>query len=66
MVIPAQDVHGIAVDDEDTLVLAIAVAGNADDLVTGDRRFRAVGQYEAIMIRSPREFVSILEQATLP
>ena len=65
IVIPAQDVHGITVDDEDDLVLATAVAGNADYLVTGDRRFRALRQYEAIAIRSPREFVSILDQARL-
>ncbi len=62
VVVPASGIHGIAPDDEDDLVLATAVAGNVDYIVTGDRRFRALGQYEAIAIRSPREFVSILDQ----
>jgi putative PIN family toxin of toxin-antitoxin system len=65
VVVPATGIHGIAPDDEDDLVLATAVAGNADYLVTGDRRFRATGQYEAIAIRSPREFVTILDQERL-
>ncbi len=62
VVVPAPDVHGVAPDVEDDLVLAAAVAGAADFLVTGDRLFRALGQYEAIAIRSPREFLTILEQ----
>lgn len=66
ILLPASGVHGIAPDDEDDLVLATAIAGNAEYLVTGDRRFRALGQYEAIAIRSPREFVSILDQERRP
>lgn len=63
VVTPAPGLHGVAPDDEDDLVLATAVAGNVDYLVTGDRRFRAIERYEAIAIRSPREFVAILDQA---
>ena len=66
VVVPASGIHGVAPDDEDDRVLATAVAGNVDYLVTGDRRFRAIGQYEAIAIRTPREFVSILDQASQP
>jgi putative PIN family toxin of toxin-antitoxin system len=62
-VIPVPGIHGIAADVEDDLVLATAVAGNADYLVTGDRRFREIGQYGTIVIRSPREFVAILDHA---
>ena len=62
-VTPASGIHGFAPDAEDDLVLATAVAGRADYLITGDRRFREVGQYGSIAIRSPREFVFILDLA---
>ena len=62
-VTPIPGIHGVAPDAEDDLVLGTAVAGEADYLVTGDRRFREVGQYESIAIRSPREFVFILDLA---
>ncbi len=63
VVVPIQAIHGVTADEEDDLVLATAVAGRAEFLVTGDRRFREIGQYETIAIRSPREFVFILDQA---
>ena len=63
VVTPASGIHGFAPDAEDDLVLATAVAGRADYLITGDRRFREVGQHGAIAIRSPREFVFILDLA---
>jgi uncharacterized protein len=66
VVTPASGIHGVAPDAEDDLVLATAVAGEADYLVTGDRRFREVGQYGSIAIRSPREFVFILDLAPRP
>jgi len=43
IVVPDPDVRGVAEDEEDDLVLASAVAGNVDFLVTGDHRFLAVG-----------------------
>ena len=63
MISPASGIHGVASDAEDDLVLATAVAGEVDFLVTGDRRFREVGQYGSIAIRSPREFVFVLDLA---
>jgi putative PIN family toxin of toxin-antitoxin system len=66
IVTPASGVPAITPDREDDLVLATSVAGNVDYLVTGDRRFRAIGQYETISIRTPREFVSILDQTLRP
>lgn len=62
VVTPVSGIHGVAPDAEDDLILATAVAGKAGYLVTGDRRFRDVGQYGPIAIRSPREFVFTLEQ----
>jgi putative PIN family toxin of toxin-antitoxin system len=63
VVTPASGIHGVAPDAEDDSILATAVAGRADYLVTGDRRFREVGQYKSFAIRSPREFVFILDSA---
>jgi putative PIN family toxin of toxin-antitoxin system len=63
MVTPASGIHGVAADMEDDLVLATAVAGNVEYLVTGGRKFRQIGQYETIAIRTPRELLSILDQA---
>jgi len=63
MISPASGIRGVASDAEDDLVLATAVAGEVDYLVTGDRRFREVGQYGSISIMSPREFVLVLDQA---
>jgi uncharacterized protein len=62
IVVPAAGIHGFAPDWEDDLVLATAVAGSASYLVTGDRRFRMISSHDAIMIRTPREFVHILDQ----
>jgi putative PIN family toxin of toxin-antitoxin system len=62
VVIPVPDVRGVTVDAEDDLVLATAIAGSADFLVTGDRRFRAIDKYESITIRTPREFLTILDR----
>jgi putative PIN family toxin of toxin-antitoxin system len=63
VVTPASGIHGVAPDAEDDLVLATAVAGEANYLITGDRRFREVEQYGSTAIRSPREFVFILDLA---
>jgi predicted nucleic acid-binding protein len=45
----------------DDLILATAVAGSADYLVTGDREPRALGSYEGIAILTPREFLDVLD-----
>jgi putative PIN family toxin of toxin-antitoxin system len=46
---------------QDDLVLAAAVSGSADYLVTGDAEFRRVDQYEGVKIRTPAEFLQELE-----
>jgi putative PIN family toxin of toxin-antitoxin system len=66
VVAPASGIHGVAPDAEDDLVLATAVAGEADYLITGDRRFQEIGQHGSIAVRSPREFVFILDQVPQP
>ena len=63
---PASGIHGVAPNEEDDLVLATAIAGNADFLVTGDRRLREIDQYRTITIKTPREFVAFLDRASRP
>ena len=54
-------VRGVATHPEDDLVLATAVSGNVDYLVTGDERLRArVPSYRGIPVISPAQFVAIL------
>ncbi len=59
-VTPADDVHGVAEDDEDDLVLATAVAANADYLVTGDKYLLRIGEFRGTPIVSPREFLDLM------
>jgi putative PIN family toxin of toxin-antitoxin system len=60
---PAPGIHGVARDQEDDLVLATAIAGNANFLVTGDRGLRAIGHYGTVILKTPREFIVVLDQA---
>ncbi len=59
-------VSGVATHSEDDLVLATAISGQADYLVTGDGRFRTrVPEHQSIRLLSPTEFVQVLERETL-
>jgi putative PIN family toxin of toxin-antitoxin system len=60
LVSPVPDVHGVAADEEDDLVLATAIAGNARYLVTGDRHLQALGVHQNVVILSPRRFLAVL------
>jgi putative PIN family toxin of toxin-antitoxin system len=57
---PAPHVRNVADDDEDDLVLATAVSGDADYLVTGDKGLLRHCEYESIVIMSPRDFLNLL------
>ena len=57
------EVHGVATHPEDDLILATAVCGQAEYLVTGDRKLLDLGTYEEVKIVSPREFLRLLEEA---
>jgi putative PIN family toxin of toxin-antitoxin system len=54
-------VTGVATHPEDDLVLATAVSGKAQYLVTGDRKLQELGSYEGVRIVSPRAFLDILQ-----
>lgn len=55
-------VQGIATHPEDDLILATAISGRAEYLVSGDRRLQAVGSYRGVTMLSPRRFLDLLEQ----
>lgn len=54
------EIHGIATHPEDDLILATALDGGADYLVTGDKKLQALGSWRGIAICSPRTFVEML------
>jgi putative PIN family toxin of toxin-antitoxin system len=53
-------VQGVATHPEDDVVLATAVSGGADYLVTGDSKLQERGSYRGVIIISPAEFLEIL------
>lgn len=55
---PAKNVTGVATHSEDDLVLATALAGQADYLVTGDKKLLDVRVYRGTHILSPRTFLN--------
>jgi predicted nucleic acid-binding protein len=57
-------VHGIATHPEDDMILATAVSGHADYLVTGDSKLERLGKYKSVTILSPRRFLETLVQET--
>jgi putative PIN family toxin of toxin-antitoxin system len=55
-------VQGVATHPEDDAILATALSGHADYLVTNDRQLLRLGVYSSIMIVTPRDFLTILQQ----
>lgn len=53
-------VTGVATHPEDDPVLATAVSGGADYLVTGDFQLQRLGSYRGVTIVNPRSFLQIL------
>src|SRR3954470_3206887 len=55
------DIDAVPNDPKDNPVVATAVAGKADYLVTGDRtHLLPLGEYQGVRIVSPREFLGLL------
>ena len=61
MVAVTSPVSGVATHPEDDLILATAVDGKADYLVTGDKKLQQLKNYQGVAIVSPREFLDILK-----
>jgi putative PIN family toxin of toxin-antitoxin system len=54
-------VTGVVRDPDDDEVLAAAVEGDVDYVVTGDNDLLVLGRYEAVPIVSPASFIEIIE-----
>lgn len=59
--IPLQGISSVTGDPEDDYVLATAVQGQVDYLVTGDKELLDLGRYEGVKILSPRQFFELME-----
>lgn len=57
---------GAVRDKKDTPVLACALGGNADYIVTGDRDLLTLGYYEHVQIVAPARFLEILYATQSP
>lgn len=53
---------GIVRDPNDDMIVACAVAANADFLVSRDKDLLALGSYEAIEVVTPEDFLRILRK----
>lgn len=53
-------VHGVATHPEDDRILATALSGRADYLITGDRNLRDLGTCKGISIMDARSFITLL------
>ncbi|MBI2761189.1 MAG: putative toxin-antitoxin system toxin component, PIN family [Chloroflexi bacterium] len=60
------EIRGVATHPEDDLVLATAVSGGAQYLVSGDGGLQQVRRYRDVAIVSPREFLGMLEADASP
>lgn len=56
------EVVGVATHPEDDAVLVTAVSAGADYLVTSDKQLQRLGSYAGVIILSPRDFISLLDQ----
>jgi putative PIN family toxin of toxin-antitoxin system len=54
-------VQGVASHPEDDFVLATALSGAVDYVITGDKRLQRLGSYEGVTIVDPRTFLTILD-----
>ena len=61
LVEPREALDVLKDDPDDNRVLEYAVEGGASYIVTGDTHLLHVGEYQGIMILTPRGFLSLLE-----
>lgn len=52
------DLQVVEEDPEDNTILAAAVEGRADCIISGDRHLKTLSEYQGISILSPAEFVA--------
>ena len=59
-------VNAIAEDPDDDIVIATALATNANVIVSGDQHLLNLGDYDGIPMMTPRSFLQLLEAEWLP
>lgn len=59
-VTPRRDVRAVPDDPEDDHIVAAAIEGRSDFIVTGDRHILALGEYEGVRIVTPAAFLKVL------
>jgi putative PIN family toxin of toxin-antitoxin system len=64
--VESSDPVDVAVDRDDAIVLADAIAGHAEVFVTGDAKVLGLAQYGALRIVSPRGFWELLKAEKSP
>jgi len=57
-VVDVSDLARVARDPDDDAVLAVAIAGEASAIVTGDRDLLVLAEHHGIRIVTPRDFAS--------
>jgi putative PIN family toxin of toxin-antitoxin system len=62
IVTPAELRGGVCCDEDDDVVLATALAGKADVIVTGDEDLLVLKKFRGIEILSPRQFLKLLDR----
>jgi len=60
MVVGELRVSGVCDDPDDDKYIAAALEGRADYIVTGDKRFLELREYEGLQIVNPRPFLDLL------
>jgi putative PIN family toxin of toxin-antitoxin system len=59
-----QSLPGVTRDPKDDPVVACAVEGGAEFIVSGDRDLLVLGVYQGVRMMTPREFLALLETHT--
>ena len=64
IVTPAELRGGVCRDEDDDVVLATALAGKEDVIVTGDEDLLVLKKFRGIEILSPRQFLELLDRTS--
>ncbi|MCA9830498.1 MAG: putative toxin-antitoxin system toxin component, PIN family [Dehalococcoidia bacterium] len=64
LIVPSPPFPRVVSDPADDALLAAAVAGNADILVTGDRELQQLERHHGVRVLAPAGFLEVLRAAT--
>ena len=61
IVTPREKVRAVRADPDDNMILACAIAADANLIISGDSHLLSIGQWRSIRILSPAEFMREIE-----